>query len=160
MCFHSARDQQRDLGTGSMAFISVCSCCDLVKPPLHPYPSISTCNVPVRTYAVAPRYCLTNLPVIITLIYVVWLQILFYSELQLSTSLRVESPKQCYCPSRQRTWLGPYCAFPVWLAGLWCTFPSLQWPCCRVSYPSGCSPKAPCQQGWCWPRASEVVSQA
>lgn len=30
-----------------------------------------------------------------------------------STSIRVESPKRCYCQSHQRMWLRPYCAFPV-----------------------------------------------
>lgn len=108
-CMRSA-EGSRDWHT---AFVSVCSFCDLVKPPSHPYPSISTCNVSVKVYVVAPCYCMTYLLVIITLIYVVWVQILFYSQLLFSTSLRVESSKQCYCQSGQRMWLGCYCAFLV-----------------------------------------------
>lgn len=91
----------------------MCSFCHLAKSFLFPYPSISTCSIPIGAYAIAASYCKTYLLIIIMKDFDlrgVSANIILFTA---PTSTRVESPKRCYCQSCQRMWLGPYCAFPV-----------------------------------------------
>lgn len=89
----------------------MCSFCHLAKSFLFPYPSISTCSIPIGAYAIAASYCKTYLLIIIMKDFDLrGANIILFTA---PTSARVESPKRCYCQSCQRMWLGPYCAFPV-----------------------------------------------